>query len=378
MKKDVQNKLNTVKEAISDIKAGKLIIVVDDENRENEGDFICAAELASPEIINFMAKYGRGLICVPLTEKRSKRLNLNPMVSQNTDPMDTAFTISVDLKGSGITSGISASDRSKTIKAIVNSKTKSTDLARPGHIFPLIAKEGGVLRRTGHTEAAIDFSRLAGFKPAGVICEIMKEDGSMARLDDLFQIAKKFNLKIVSIEDLVAYRMKHDSLISKIDGFVLNTKYGEFNLHAFQQNNNKQIHLALSKGQWEKNQPVLVRINSSIVNNDILNSLTTFNDVNLSSIFKKINFNERGVVVFINQNPNSSNIILRLRELKGLKNKKPLKIAPPKMDKRDFGIGAQILHNLDVSKIELLTNSNKIKRVGMMGYGLEIVKYVEY
>ena len=205
MKKDVQNKLNTVKEAISDIKAGKLIIVVDDENRENEGDFICAAELASPEIINFMAKNGRGLICVPLTEKRSKRLNLNPMVSQNTDPMDTAFTISVDLKGSGITSGISASDRSKTIKAIVNSKTKSTDLARPGHIFPLIAKEGGVLRRTGHTEAAIDFSRLAGFKPAGVICEIMKEDGSMARLDDLFQIAKKFSLKIVSIEDLVAY-----------------------------------------------------------------------------------------------------------------------------------------------------------------------------
>ena len=378
MKKDVHNKLNTVKEAISDIKAGKLIIVVDDENRENEGDFICAAELASPEIINFMAKNGRGLICVPLTEKRSKRLNLNPMVSQNTDPMDTAFTISVDLKGSGITSGISASDRSKTIKAIVNSKTKSTDLARPGHIFPLIAKEGGVLRRTGHTEAAIDFSRLAGFKPAGVICEIMKEDGSMARLDDLFQIAKKFKLKIVSIEDLVAYRMKHDSLISKIDGFLLNTKYGEFNLHAFQQDNNKQIHLALSKGQWEKNQPVLVRINSSIVNNDILNSLTTFNDVNLSSIFKKINFNERGVVVFINQNPNSSNIILRLRELKGLKNKNPLKIAPPKMDKRDFGIGAQILHNLDVSKIELLTNSNKIKRVGMMGYGLEIVKYVKY
>ncbi len=378
MKKNVQNKLNTVKEAISDIKAGKLIIVVDDENRENEGDFICAAELASPEIINFMAKNGRGLICVPLTEKRSKKLNLNPMVSQNTDPMDTAFTISVDLKGSGITSGISASDRSKTIKAIVNSKTKSTDLARPGHIFPLIAKEGGVLRRTGHTEAAIDFSRLAGFKPAGVICEIMKEDGSMARLDDLFLIAKKFNLKIVSIEDLVAYRMKHDSLISKIDSFVLNTKYGEFNLHAFQQNNNKQIHLALSKGQWEKNQPVLVRINSSIVNNDILNSLVTFNDVNLSSIFKKINFNERGVVVFINQNPNSSNIILRLRELKGLKNKKPLKIAPPKMDKRDFGIGAQILHNLDVSKIELLTNSSKIKRVGMMGYGLEIVKYVKY
>ena len=378
MKKNVQNKLNSIEEAISDIKSGKLIIVVDDENRENEGDFICAAELASPDIINFMAKNGRGLICVPLTEKRSKKLNLNPMVSQNTDPMDTAFTISVDLKGSGITSGISASDRSKTIRAIVNSKTKSTDLARPGHVFPLIAKEGGVLRRTGHTEAAIDFSRLAGFKPAGVICEIMKEDGSMARVDDLFKIAKKFNLKIVSIEDLVAYRMKHDSLISKIDGFVLNTKYGEFNLHAFQQNNNKQIHLALSKGKWKKNESVLVRINSSIVNNDILNSLISFNDINLNSVFNKINLGERGVVVFINQNPSSSNIIMRLRELKGLKNKKTLKIAPPKMDKRDFGIGAQILHNLGVSKIELLTNSNKIKRVGMMGYGLEIVKYVKY
>mgnify|MGYP001342847079 CR=1 FL=1 len=378
MKNNVHNKLNSVEEAISDIKSGKLIIVVDDENRENEGDFICAAELASPDIINFMAKNGRGLICVPLTEKRSKKLNLNPMVSQSTDPMDTAFTISVDLKGNGITSGISASDRSKTIRAIVNSKTKSTDLARPGHVFPLIAKEGGVLRRTGHTEAAIDFSRLAGFKPAGVICEIMKEDGSMARLDDLFKIAKKFNLKIVTIEDLVAYRMKHDSLISKIDGFVLNTKYGEFNLHAFQQNNNKQIHLALSKGKWKKNESVLVRINSSVVNNDILNSLIAFNDVNLNSVFNKINLGERGVVVFINQNPSSSNIIMRLRELKGLKNKKTLKIAPPKMDKRDFGIGAQILHNLGVSKIELLTNSNKIKRVGMMGYGLEIVKYVKY
>ena len=378
MKKNVQNKLNSIEEAISEIKSGKLIIVVDDENRENEGDFICAAELASPDIINFMAKNGRGLICVPLTEKRSKKLNLNPMVSQNTDPMDTAFTISVDLKGSGITSGISASDRSKTIRAIVNSKTKSTDLARPGHVFPLIAKEGGVLRRTGHTEAAIDFSRLAGFKPAGVICEIMKEDGSMARVDDLFKIAKKFNLKIVSIEDLVAYRMKHDSLISKIDGFVLNTKYGEFNLHAFQQNNNKQVHLALSKGKWKKNESVLVRINSSVVNNDILNSLIAFNDINLNSVFNKINLGERGVVVFINQNPSSSNIIMRLRELKGLKNKKTLKIAPPKMDKRDFGIGAQILHNLGVSKIELLTNSSKIKRVGMMGYGLEIVKYVKY
>ena len=378
MKVNISSELNKISEAIDDIKNGKLIIVVDDENRENEGDFICAAEKASPEIINFMAKHGRGLICVPLTEKRSKKLNLNPMVANNTDPMDTAFTISVDLKGNGVSSGISASDRSKTIMALVDSKTKSKDLARPGHIFPLIAKDGGVLRRTGHTEAAIDFSRLAGFSPVGVICEIMKEDGSMARLPDLFEIAKKFNLKIVSIEDLIAYRMRHDSLISKIESFDLNTIYGKFKLHAFQQNNNDQIHLALSKGNWKKNEPVLVRINSSKVNNDILNSFVSNNDLDLKSIFKKINDCERGVVVFINQNPSNINIMMRLRQLKALKDKKTIKSYTPKVDKRDFGIGAQILHKLGINKIDLLTNSKKIKRVGITGYGLEIVNYIKY
>ena len=378
MKVNISSELNTISEAIDDIKNGKLIIVVDDENRENEGDFICAAERASPEIINFMAKHGRGLICVPLTEKRSKKLNLNPMVANNTDPMDTAFTISVDLKGNGVSSGISASDRSKTIMALVDSQTKSKDLARPGHIFPLIAKDGGVLRRTGHTEAAIDFSRLAGYSPVGVICEIMREDGSMARLPDLLEIAKKFDLKIVSIEDLIAYRMRHDSLISKIEDFDLNTIYGKFKLNAFQQNNNDQIHLALSKGNWKKNEPVLVRINSSKVNNDILNSFISDNDLDLKSIFKKINDCERGVVVFINQNPSNINIMLRLRQLKALKDKKNIKSYTPKVDKRDFGIGAQILHKLGINKIDLLTNSKKIKRVGITGYGLEIVNYIKY
>ena len=371
-------KLDSIADAIRDIKHGKIIIVVDDENRENEGDFICAAELVSPEIINFMARHGRGLICMPLTEDRSKELKLNPMVSENTDPMDTAFTISVDLKGNGVSSGISASDRSKTIKAIVDKKTKSTDLARPGHIFPLIAKEGGVLRRTGHTEAAIDFARLAGFTPAGVICEIMKEDGSMARLKDLFEIAKKFNLKVVSIEDLIAYRMQHDSLISKIEKFNFHTRYGEFDLHAYKQNNNDQIHFALTKGKWEKTDNVLVRINSSVTNNDLLSSLTSFNDIKLDSIFEKINDCGKGVVVFINHNQNINNLLIRLNELKSVQDKGEIKAPPPFMDRKDFGIGAQILHNLDIHKIELLTNSEKIKRVGMIGYGLKIVDYIKY
>ena len=371
-------KLDSIANAIRDIKQGKIIIVVDDENRENEGDFICAAELVSPEIINFMARHGRGLICMPLTEDRSKELKLNPMVSENTDPMDTAFTISVDLKGNGVSSGISASDRSKTIKAIVDKKTKSTDLARPGHIFPLIAKEGGVLRRTGHTEAAIDFARLAGFTPAGVICEIMKEDGSMARLKDLFEIAEKFNLKVVSIEDLIAYRMQHDSLISKIEKFNFHTRYGEFDLHAYKQNNNDQIHFALTKGNWKKSDNVLVRINSSVTNNDLLSSLTSFNDIKLDSIFEKINECGKGVVVFINHNQNLNNLLIRLNELKSVQDKGEIKAPPPFMDRKDFGIGAQILHNLDIHKIELLTNSEKIKRVGMIGYGLEIVDYIKY
>ena len=371
-------KLNTIQEAIDDIKAGKVIIVVDDENRENEGDFICAADLVTPEIINFMAKHGRGLICVPLTESRSKILNLSPMVSNNTDPMDTAFTVSVDLKGNGVTSGISALDRSKTIKAIVDDNTKGDDLARPGHIFPLIAKDGGVLRRTGHTEAAIDFARLAGYSPAGVICEIMTEDGSMARLPDLIIVAEKLDLKVVSIEDLVAFRMKHDSLISKKECFDFNTRFGEFRLHAFQQTNNNQVHLALIKGDWEENEPVHVRINSSITNNDLLTSLTSDSDKTLENIFKKINSNKNGVIVFINQTPNPENILFRLKKLKSMQSKNKIKSPPLQMDEKDFGIGAQILHDLKISKIQLITNSNQIKRVGMIGYGLEIVEYINY
>ncbi|MDG1051800.1 MAG: 3,4-dihydroxy-2-butanone-4-phosphate synthase [Flavobacteriaceae bacterium] len=375
---DVKFKLNSIEEAIEDVKNGKVIIVVDDENRENEGDFICAAEIASPEIINFMAKHGRGLICMPITDNRSKELNLNPMVVNNTDPMDTAFTVSVDLKGNGVTSGISASDRSKTIKAIVDNNTTPSDLARPGHIFPLIAKDGGVLRRTGHTEAAIDFARLAGFSPAGVICEIMTENGSMARVPDLVIMANKLNLKIVSIEDLVAFRMSHDSLITKRESFVFNSRFGEYMLSAFQQTNNEQIHLALSKGDWKKDEPVMVRINSSITNNDLINSLTLSKNNKLDKIFEKINSNGKGVVVFINQSQSSKNMLQRLKELKSIQNKGEVNTPSQVMDEKDFGIGAQILHNLNINKIELLTNSTQIKRVGMIGYGLEIVKYIKY
>ena len=371
-------KLDNISDAIEDVRQGKIIIVVDDENRENEGDFICAADLVTPELINFMAKHARGLICTPITEKRSRKLNLYPMVSNNTDPMDTAFTVSVDLKGSGVTSGISASDRSKTIKAIVDNNTKPDDLARPGHIFPLIAKDGGVLRRTGHTEAAIDFARLAGCSPAGVICEIMSEDGSMARVPELIKVAKKLDLKIVSIEDLVAYRMKHDSLITKKESFIFNTKFGDYNLSAFQHTNNNQIHLVLSKGKWKENEPVLVRINSSITNNDILTTLTSTSNKKLDGIFSKINESENGVIVFINQPPNPVNVLFRLNEIKNLQSKGEYKTPPVKMDEKDFGIGAQILHDLKIHKIRLLTNSTQIKRVGMIGYGLEIVEYINY
>ena len=371
-------KLDNISVAIEDVRQGKIIIVVDDENRENEGDFICAADLVTPELVNFMAKHARGLICTPITEKRSRKLNLYPMVSNNTDPMDTAFTVSVDLKGSGVTSGISASDRSKTIKAIVDNNTKPDDLARPGHIFPLIAKDGGVLRRTGHTEAAIDFARLAGCSPAGVICEIMSEDGSMARVPELIKVAKKLDLKIVSIEDLVAYRMKHDSLITKKESFIFNTKFGDYNLSAFQQTNNNQIHLVLSKGEWKENEPVLVRINSSITNNDILTTLTSNSNKKLDGIFSKINESENGVIVFINQPPNPVNVLFRLNEIKNLQSKGEYKTPPVKMDEKDFGIGAQILHDLKIHKIRLLTNSTQIKRVGMIGYGLEIVEYINY
>lgn len=371
-------KLNSIKEAIDDIRAGKVIIVVDDEDRENEGDFLAAAEKVTPEMINFMATHGRGLICAPLTEKRCKDLNLEMMVGNNTDPLETAFTISVDLKGQGVTTGISAADRAKTIRSLINSETRPQDLARPGHIFPLKAKEGGVLRRTGHTEAAIDFARLAGFEPAGVIVEIMNEDGTMARLPQLVEVAKKFDLKLVSIEDLVAYRMQHDSLIVKKEDFDIETRFGTFRLRAYQQTTNKQVHIALTKGAWKSDEPVLVRVNSTLVNNDILGTLTNDAEKKLDFMFKAVNEEGKGAVVFINQESQSLNLLNRLKELKEIQKKGEMKAPPIVMDTKDFGIGAQILHDLEIHKLRLLSNTKQTKRVGMIGYGLEIIEYVNY
>jgi 3,4-dihydroxy 2-butanone 4-phosphate synthase/GTP cyclohydrolase II len=376
---NTKTQLNTIEEAIEDIRQGKVIIVVDDENRENEGDFLAAAEKVTPEMINFMAKHGRGLICTPLTEHRCEELELNMMVRNNTDPMETAFTVSVDLRGNGVSTGISASDRAKTIKALVNKDTKPFELARPGHIFPLVAKEGGVLRRTGHTEAAIDFARLAGFEPAGVIVEIMNEDGTMARLPQLIEVARKFDLKIVSIEDLVAYRMEYDSLIEKKEDFNIETRFGKFRLRAYMQTTNNQVHIALTKGTWRSDETVLTRVNSTLVNNDILGTLTNNADQKLDDMFNAINTEGKGAIIFINQQAGSMNLLSRLSILKDSQVEGQLVKAPRiSMDSKDFGIGAQILHDLKISKLNLLSNSLQTKRVGMIGYGLEIVDYVNY
>ena len=372
-------KLNTIESAINDIRLGKVIIVVDDKNRENEGDFVAAAEAISPEIINFMATHGRGLICAPVTHKLSKRLKLNLMVGSSSDPQDTAFTVSVDYKGNGVSTGISAADRSKTIKALIDTETKSHQFSKPGHVFPLIAKDGGVLRRTGHTEAAIDFARLAGFKPAGVIVEIMNKDGTMARLPQLIKVAKKFDLKIISIEDLVAYRMAHDSLIEKKEDFDIETKFGAFRLRAYEQTTNHQLHISLTKGAWDKDEPVLTRINSKVTNNDILGMLTNGKEEKLDSMFKIINNDGKGAIIFINQENQSLNTLKRLKTLKSnQKNNKVVKAPRIQMDIKDFGIGAQILHDLDIHKLRLISNGKKEKRVGMIGYGLEIVEYINY
>ena len=370
--------LNTIKEAIQDIKDGKIIIVVDDENRENEGDFLAAAEMVTPEMINFMATNGRGLICAPLTEKRCKELELGMMVHNNTDPMETAFTVSVDLRGKGVTTGISASDRATTVKALIDKNTKPFDLARPGHIFPLKAKEGGVLRRTGHTEAAIDFARLANLQPAGLIVEIMNEDGTMARLPQLIDVAKKFNIKIVSIEDLVAYRMEHDSLIEKKEDYTILTRFGDFRLRAYQQTTNNQVHIALTKGVWKSDEAVLTRVNSTLVNNDILGTLTNNADKKLDQMFQAINENGKGAILFINQQNQAQNLLNRLHVLKENQANGVMKAPVMAMDNKDFGIGAQILHDLKISKIQLMTNTQQTKRVGMIGYGLEIIDYVTY
>ena len=370
--------LSSIQEAIDDIRAGKVVIVVDDEDRENEGDFVAAAETVTPEIINFMAKNGRGLICTPLTEKRCEKLKLDMMVGNNTDPMETAFTISVDLRGNGVTTGISASDRAKTIKALCDDDATAYDFNKPGHIFPLKAKEGGVLRRTGHTEAAIDLARLAGLKPAGVIVEIMNEDGSMARLPDLYEVARKLDLKLVSIEDLVSYRMQHDSLIEKKEDFDVETRFGNFRLRAYEQTTNGLVHLALTKGSWKPDDEVLVRVNSTLINNDILGTLTNNADQQLNNMFEAINNEEQGAIVFINHLDAGFDLLNRLKALKENQKKGIFKAPSVKMDTKDFGIGAQILHDIGALRLKLLSNSKQKKRVGMIGYGLEIVKYQTY
>jgi 3,4-dihydroxy 2-butanone 4-phosphate synthase/GTP cyclohydrolase II len=371
--------LDTIEAAIADIKNGKVIIVVDDEDRENEGDFIAAAEKVTPEMINFMATHGRGLICAPLTEDRCEELHLDLMVQNNTVLHHTPFTVSVDLIGHGCTTGISVHDRSKTIEFLVKEDTKPQDLGRPGHIFPLRAKNGGVLRRTGHTEASVDLARLAGLKPAGILVEILNEDGTMARLPQLVKVAKKFDLKIISIEDLVAYRMEHDSLIEKKEDFNIETRFGNFRLRAYHQTTNDQIHIALTKGSWSANETVLTRVNSTLVNNDILGTLTNNADEKLDDMFKVINDAGKGAVIFINQQSQSMNLLKRLSILKETQTEGEVVKAPSiEMDSKDFGIGAQILHDLNIHKLKLISNTQQSKRVGMIGYGLEIVEYVSY
>ena len=374
-----KTELNSIEDAINDIRLGKVVVVVDDENRENEGDFIAAAEKVTPEMINFMALHGRGLICAPLTETRCDELELNMMVQNNTVLHNTQFTVSVDLIGNGCTTGISTSDRSKTIKALVDPLTKAHDLGRPGHIFPLKAKNGGVLRRTGHTEAAVDLARLAGFEPAGILVEILNDDGTMARLPELRKVAKKFDLKIISIEDLVAYRMEHDSLIKKKQDFQVETRFGDFRLRAYQQTTNDAVHIALTKGTWGTNETDPTRINSTLVNNDILGTLTNNADKQLDGMFKLINKHGKGAIIFINQSIQPANLLKRLDIVKNTQKAGIVTKAPSiGMDSKDFGIGAQILHDLNIHKLGLISNSEQKKRVGMIGYGLEIVEYINY
>lgn len=370
-------KLNTIDEAVDDIKKGKVVIVVDDENRENEGDFIAAAEKVTPEMINFMITHGRGLVCAPLTEKRCAELDLPMMVQNNTVLHETQFTVSVDLKGNGCTTGISAFDRAKTIQALVNPNTTPFDLGRPGHIFPLRAKEGGVLRRTGHTEAAIDLTRIAGLYPAGILVEILNEDGTMARLPQLVEVAKKFGLKIISIEDLIAYRMRKDTLVVKKEDFALQTPYGEFRLRAYEQTTNKQIHLAFTKGAWKADEPVLTRVHSSFISNDILEVLAGDKDNPLERIFKRISEEGKGAVIVINKEGYSQNLLQHITEIKEHQSGHPLPQATK--DTKDIGMGAQILNDLGIRKLRLLTNSkNASSYVGMSGYGLEITEEISY
>ena len=372
-------KLNLVEDAIEAIRNGKVIIVVDDEDRENEGDFICAAESITPEIVNFMSKEGRGLICVPLVEERCDELELYPMVGKNTALHKTPFTVSVDLIGHGCTTGISASDRSKTIKALVDADTKPHELGKPGHIFPLRAKKDGVLRRVGHTEAAVDLARLAGFKAAGVLIEIMNEDGTMARLPQLKKVADKFNLKIISIKDLIKYRLKTESLISREVDVQLPTNNGSFALTCYKEVHTGQLHIALHKGTWEKNESILVRVHSSCVTGDIFGSCRCDCGEQLYASMQMVEDAGKGVIVYMNQEGRGIGLINKLKAYKlqegGLDTVEANEKLGFKADQRDYGIGAQILRDLNVSKMNLMSNNPK-KRAGLIGYGLEITTIV--
>jgi len=375
----MQTKLNTIEEAIADIRAGKVIIVVDDENRENEGDFLTAAENATPEVINFMATYGRGLICAPLTEERCKELKLDLMVGKNTAAYETNFTVSVDLVGHGCTTGISASDRSKTMLALVNPNTDPEELGRPGHIFPLIAKDGGVIRRAGHTEAAVDLARLAGMKPAGLLVEILKEDGEMARLPDLFKIAEQLQMKIISIEDLIAYRLNIDSLIKQEVTIDLPTEWGNFKMTAYTQLDNNATHLAISKGEWNKDEPILARVHSSCVTGDIFGSCRCDCGPQLHKALEMIEKEGKGIVVYMNQEGRGIGLINKLRSYNlqdaGFDTVEANIKLGFKGDERDYGVGAQILRSEGVTKMRLMTN-NPTKRAGLIGYGLEAVENI--
>lgn len=371
--------LNKIEDALEDIKQGKMIIVVDDEDRENEGDFVTAARNATPEVINFMSTHGRGLICAAITEKRCDELHLKPMVSDNTSLHETAFTVSIDLLGHGCTTGISASDRSKTIFSLIDASTKPEDLGRPGHIFPLKAKNGGVLRRAGHTEATIDIATLAGFEPAGVLVEIMNEDGSMARLPQLKEIASRFNLKIISIKDLIAYRLKHDTLIQEEVRVNMPTKYGDFELIAFKQLSSGEVHLAMKKGEWQKDEPVLVRVHSSCMTGDILGSLRCDCGEQLHHALENIQSAGKGLVLYMNQEGRGIGLLNKLHAYKLQEQGRDTVEANIELgfsgDERDYGVGAQILRALNVSKMRLMSN-NPRKRAGLSGYGLEVVDTV--
>ena len=371
--------LDPIEDAIEAIKNGDVIIVVDDEDRENEGDFVCAAEKVTPEIINFMATHGRGLICAPLIEDRCEQLGLDLMVGRNTAVFETPFTVSVDLIGHGCTTGISASDRAKTIQALVDDRIHPDELGKPGHIFPLKAKRGGVLRRAGHTEAAIDFSRLAGLQPAGVLVEIMNEDGTMARLDDLFKVREKFQLKLVSIKDLIAYRLKNESLITKEIDVDMPTAWGNFDLIAYRQTNTQEIHLALIKGTWEKDEPILVRVHSSCATGDIFGSCRCDCGSQLHAAMERVEQEGKGVILYMNQEGRGIGLINKLKAYKlqeqGMDTVQANLALGLPMDGRDYGVGAQILRDLNISKIRLISN-NPQKRVGLLGYGLEIVEQI--